>query len=382
MLGVEEEFHVVDLHTRRARRPRGRRLLDQLAGDEFSAELQRCVVETQHPGLRAPSTSCARHLRRAAQDAAIAVAGPLGSGHRRGRHGAAGRPERRCRSRRPRATSGCSHDYQLLVREQLICGAQVHVDVADRDVAVRSPQRVAPVRCPCCSRSRPARRTGWARTPATPATARWSGSAGRPPAAGRRRRPPPTTTRWSRDLIASGTISDPGMIYFDVRPSAHLPTVELRVADACPRRRRRRAARRAVPGAGAREGPRGAGAGAAAPAIRPPLLRGRDVAGRPLRARGRPARPAPLARSRCRRRSLVGRLVDDLRPQLEARRRLGAGARALPGRRWPAAARAARQRRAYGRRGRLADVVDLLLADTRAAPRLAAAGQRVDPAGC
>ena len=28
-------------------------------------------------------------------------------------------------------------------------------------------------------------------------------------------------------LIASGTISDPGMVYFDIRPSAHLPTVEL-----------------------------------------------------------------------------------------------------------------------------------------------------------
>ena len=37
-----------------------------------------------------------------------------------------------------------------------------------------------------------------------------------------------------QDLIASGTISDPGMVYFDVRPSAHVPTVELRVCDACP----------------------------------------------------------------------------------------------------------------------------------------------------
>ena len=35
-------------------------------------------------------------------------------------------------------------------------------------------------------------------------------------------------------LIASGVISDPAMVYFDVRPSAHVPTVELRVCDACP----------------------------------------------------------------------------------------------------------------------------------------------------
>jgi carboxylate-amine ligase len=35
-------------------------------------------------------------------------------------------------------------------------------------------------------------------------------------------------------LVASGVISDAGMIYFDVRPSAHVPTLELRVCDACP----------------------------------------------------------------------------------------------------------------------------------------------------
>ena len=37
------------------------------------------------------------------------------------------------------------------------------------------------------------------------------------------------------DLVQCGVIGDPGMIYFDVRPSAHLPTVELRICDACPR---------------------------------------------------------------------------------------------------------------------------------------------------
>ena len=35
-------------------------------------------------------------------------------------------------------------------------------------------------------------------------------------------------------LIHSGTISDAGMVYFDIRPSAHVPTVELRICDACP----------------------------------------------------------------------------------------------------------------------------------------------------
>src|SRR5215471_21845231 len=37
------------------------------------------------------------------------------------------------------------------------------------------------------------------------------------------------------DLVRSGVITDPGMIYFDVRPSDHLPTLELRICDSCPR---------------------------------------------------------------------------------------------------------------------------------------------------
>ena len=36
-------------------------------------------------------------------------------------------------------------DYQLLVREQHICGVQVHVDVPDREVAVSMMQHVAPL---------------------------------------------------------------------------------------------------------------------------------------------------------------------------------------------------------------------------------------------
>ena len=36
------------------------------------------------------------------------------------------------------------------------------------------------------------------------------------------------------DLIASGVIADKKMAYFDVRPSSHAPTLELRVCDATP----------------------------------------------------------------------------------------------------------------------------------------------------
>ena len=183
-------------------------------------------------------------------------------------------------------------EYQLLAREQLICGAQVHVGVTDRDLAVAVARRVRRG-CRCCSRCRPARRTGWARTAATRASGPWSGSAGPPPVT----RGEVTTAAEHEalvaDLISSGTITDPGMIYFDVRPSAHVPTVELRVTDACPDVETivllaglfRALVRREVDAPARR---RGAHCRTAAGAAR------RRVAGRPLRAGGRPGRPAPV----------------------------------------------------------------------------------------
>src|SRR3954447_21042827 len=48
LLGVEEEFHVVDLETRSAA-PRVDALLPQLDGAEFARELQRSLVETNTP---------------------------------------------------------------------------------------------------------------------------------------------------------------------------------------------------------------------------------------------------------------------------------------------------------------------------------------------
>ena len=44
------------------------------------------------------------------------------------------------------------HEYQVLVNEQHICGAQVHVDVPDRDEAVQVVRRVAPLPARCCWR--------------------------------------------------------------------------------------------------------------------------------------------------------------------------------------------------------------------------------------
>ena len=51
LIGVEEEFHVVDLETRHSA-PEVEALLSALDGEEFAPELQRSLVETNTPVCR------------------------------------------------------------------------------------------------------------------------------------------------------------------------------------------------------------------------------------------------------------------------------------------------------------------------------------------
>ena len=358
LLGVEEEFHVVDLESRRAA-PEVDALLAQLDGAEFAPELQRSLVETNTP-VCGTLDELRGHLKRL-RGKLDSVAEPLGLGVV-----AAGTV--------PLAEAGgdaisagarferMQHEYQLLVREQHICGAQVHVDVPDRDLAVQVVRRVAPY-LPillAISASSPywnGRDSGYASFRSM-VWSRW-------PTAG-----PPAHVETAADydalvadLIASGTISDPGMVYFDIRPSAHLPTVELRVCDACPDVEdvlMIAGLFRALVGK-ARED---ATVGRPLPDVRHELLRAASWrAARSglegdlvdLAASG-PALVAPAL--------LIGQLVDHLRPQLEelddweqvlelSQATLSRGSAA------------ARQRRAFGRRGELTDVVDALIAHTQ-----------------
>jgi carboxylate-amine ligase len=356
LLGAEEEFHVVDLESRRAA-PEVDALLAQLDGTEFAPELQRSLVETNTP-VCGTLDELRGHIRRL-RGRLEAVAEPLGLGVV-----AAGTV--------PLAEMGgdaisagarferMQHEYQMLVREQHICGAQVHVDVPDRDVAVQVVRRVAPF-LPillAISASSPywnGRDSGYASFRSM-VWSRW-------PTAG-----PPAHVETAADydalvsdLIASGTISDPGMVYFDIRPSAHLPTVELRVCDACPDVDDVvliAGLFRALVGK-AREDTE---AGLPLPDVRHELLRAASWRAARSGLEGDlvdlvgPSLVAPPL--------LIGQLVDQLRPQLEevgdweqvlelSQATLSRGSAA------------ARQRRAYGRRGELSDVVDVLLAHTQ-----------------
>jgi glutamate---cysteine ligase / carboxylate-amine ligase len=356
-LGVEEELHVVDRTTGRLTATASR-LLRRLPTDGFAAELQRSTVETNTAvcttlaGLRAEIVRLRSLADEVAADEGCAVmasgSAPLSAVEdfqltAQGRYGR------------------MQQDYRVLVDDQLICGLQVHVGVPDRDLAVRVAQRVAPdlPTLLAMSASSPywnGDDTGYASF-RTLVWQRWpsAGSFGQVENAA-------DYDRLVGALIDSGVLSDAGMAYFDVRPSAHVPTVELRVCDACP------VADDAVLIAG--------------------LFRAlvdeavdADAAGAPLNPRPEPVHRAAMWRAA--RSGLAGpllgpepapvpapsvdvvtALVDRLRPRLEAAgdwedvRQL---AQALVGR----GDSASRQRDRFALRGRLSDVVGLVVAETR-----------------
>ncbi|WP_314220704.1 carboxylate-amine ligase [Streptomyces zaehneri] len=229
-IGVEEEFHVLEVESGLLV-PRANSLLRRLPGRTFTTELHQSSVEsnsevhTSLDDLYADLASTRRQLDAAASSLGLAAvaagAAPLAAA-------AAAHPTAGARYRR------MVEDYRTVADEQLICGAQVHVDVPDRDTAVRVMCEVSgwlPVLL-ALSASSPfwqGADTGYASW-RTMLWQRW-------PTAG------PVGCFASadeydatvRDLVGSGIISDAGMIYYDVRPSSHLQTLELRICDSCPR---------------------------------------------------------------------------------------------------------------------------------------------------
>jgi glutamate---cysteine ligase / carboxylate-amine ligase len=355
-LGVEEEFHVVDRLSRElvAQAPK---LLEHLSPDAYSDELQRSVVESNTPvrstldGLREVIVESRRTLVRVADSLGLGVIAA----------GTVPLVDTLQLSITPnRRYERMQDDYQLLVREQLICGAQVHVQVTDRNLAVQLAQRITPY-LPvllALSASSPfwmGEDSGYASTRSL-LWQRWptAGLSGEISTAAEH-------DALIADLVASETITDAGMIYFDVRPSAHLPTLELRVTDSCPdldtvvllaglfRALVRREQAAVAAGAPPQR--------YAAPLLRSALWRAAR-SGLEGNLLDLPRSPRPIAAAQA-----VRQLLDDLRPQLEelddwetvshlASRALARGSSA------------AEQRATYEVRNRFADVVDLLIRRT------------------
>ncbi|MDH6521385.1 carboxylate-amine ligase [Streptomyces sp. SAI-135] len=229
-IGVEEEFHILEVESGLLV-PRADAVLRRLPPRTFTTELHQSTVEsnsgvhTTLSGLYADLTRTRRRLDAAASSLGLAVVAagtapiaPAASGH-------------------PSAGDRYRHmveEYRQVADEQLICGAQVHVDIPDRDTAVAvmcavSPWLPALLALSASSPLWQGADTGyaswrtllWQRWPTAGPVGCFGDAADYDAAVG--------------DLVRAGVISDPGMIYYDVRPSAHLKTLELRVCDACPR---------------------------------------------------------------------------------------------------------------------------------------------------
>ncbi|WP_344615563.1 glutamate--cysteine ligase [Dactylosporangium salmoneum] len=226
-IGVEEEFHVVHAETGELEMA----ARQVLRGADAEPELHRSMVETASSvqtgleGLRADLLEKRRSLVEATGRLGLAIvaAGSVpGSGSTPSQVYPDERYER------------MAQEYRQLVDEQQVAACQVQIGVPDRDLAVRITRRIRewlPTLL-ALSVSSPyfaGHDTGYA-SYRTIVTSRWP-TVGPPPDLG-------SAAEYEKvvaTLVESGVISDAGMVYFDARPSARYPTVEVRVADSCPR---------------------------------------------------------------------------------------------------------------------------------------------------
>jgi carboxylate-amine ligase len=123
-----------------------------------------------------------------------------------------------------------SREFGMLAADHGVCGCHVHVGLADRETAILVGNHLRPwlptlLALTANSAIHRGRDTGYASW----RTVMWS----RWPCAG----PPPYFTSTSHfdsvvtTMLDSGALLDDGMIYWDIRPSVHQPTIEIRVSD-------------------------------------------------------------------------------------------------------------------------------------------------------
>lgn len=122
--------------------------------------------------------------------------------------------------------------FGIIASEQLTCGAHVHVQVDSDEEAIGVLDRIR-VWLPTLL-ALTANSPFWQGTDTAHASyrsqvmTRWP-SAGPPDIFGSAAAYRDTVER----MVRTGVLLDPGMVYFDARPSHHYPTIEIRVADVC-----------------------------------------------------------------------------------------------------------------------------------------------------
>jgi carboxylate-amine ligase len=230
-LGVEEEYQIIDPHSRRLR-PRVMQVLPQAQaalGENAQPEFQASQIEMATPVCRTLAEVRAQvvRARRALLDAAARDGGRIGAAGTHPFSNSADQPV----TPKPRYQD-MAEQYQHLAQELVIFGCHVHVGLPDPDAGLgvmnRARQWLAPLLA--LSANSPfweGEDTGYA-SYRTELWVRW-------PLAG----PPlPFASREEHDalvqsLVATGSISDATKIYWDIRLPEKVPTVEFRVADVC-----------------------------------------------------------------------------------------------------------------------------------------------------
>ncbi|MEU8222523.1 glutamate--cysteine ligase [Kribbella sp. NPDC048915] len=222
--GVEEELLLVSATGDPL--PRSKAVVKEVQDGDVALELTRAMVEINSPVCRTPAEL---HAALSELRARLATAA-ADEGARLLAIGVA--PQGRAAqsiTKQPRYQE-LAHRWGSLAREHGVCGLHVHVDVSDKETAVRVSNHLRPwlpalLALTANSPYYLGKDTGFA-------SWRWLMIA-RWPCAG----PPPyfESLEHYEALVAmhlaAGTLMDEQMVYWDVRPSTHLPTVEVRVSD-------------------------------------------------------------------------------------------------------------------------------------------------------
>jgi carboxylate-amine ligase len=228
-MGVEEEYLVVDPETR-AVLPCAAPVLELATaelGERAAAEITKFQVEAKTPPC-ADLCELSEQLRRM-RSIMGAAAAKLGLGVVASGTPVLGDAVPPPINEHPRYALGV-RTYRALHDEQSVCAGHVHVHLPDRERALLVSNHVRPwlpvlIALMANSPFWMGRDTGYASW----RTLTW----GKWPVAG----PPPyfdsaaDFDRLIAALTESGVLVDPGTIFWDVRPSARLPTLEVRVTD-------------------------------------------------------------------------------------------------------------------------------------------------------
>jgi carboxylate-amine ligase len=231
-LGVEEEFLVVDAATG-ALVPRSHQLLPRardVLGEEVAPELNLCQIEVGTPVCQSLD-EVRDHLIRlrvglhdSGERLGVAVAATATHPFSWWQHQQVDLSNERY--------SRMDDTYQIVAREQVICGCHVHVGVGDGDLAIGVMNRVRPWLPVLLALS--ANSPFWQGLDTGYSSYRlqvWQ----RWPTSGM---PPELQSRHEydelvRELQAIDAVEDATFLYWYARPSARFPTLEFRVCDVC-----------------------------------------------------------------------------------------------------------------------------------------------------